>query len=455
VRLNFIFSIALALLCGACLPEPADIGAQPNVVLFVADDQGLFLGAYGSPSVTTPNLDRLADQGLRFDGAYAVSAVCTPSRAALYTGRFPARNGCDGFGPIGEGVPIWGDLLGPAGYRTGLIGKLGGKPLERFQFDFFARTLPQNPGARSVEWYVEQLEQFLSTDDTRPFCLVVNLRDAHYPFPLDGAPTGKSDGPEDPHDPATVQLPGFLPDLPEVRQEFARYHDSLRRLDVTVGEMLKVLEKQVPAEDLLVVHTTDHGSPFPFAKTTLYEAGIRVGLLARWPGTIEPGRATPALVQLADLLPTFLNLAGAPTPSDMDGRSLVPVLRGTTDTHRESIFASHTSHRHKPDVPSRSIRVGDWKYIRNFDPDAVFQNAVMLTSASWRAIESAALSDPVLAQRVWDLQHRPVEELFDLAEDPWELTNLASDEAQADRLEDLRGRLAAVMEQQSDPLLVE
>ncbi|MEO2163201.1 MAG: sulfatase [bacterium] len=450
---SYLLPLGLALVCTACVRGPVDPVGPPSVVLFVADDQGLFMGAYGQSSVTTPHLDRLASEGLRFDGAYAVTAVCTPSRAALYTGRFPAGNGCDGFGPIREGVSIWGDLLGPAGYRTGLIGKLGGKPLERFKFDFFARNLPAHPGARSVDWYVEQLEAFLSVDDPRPFCLVVNLRDAHYPFPTDGAPTGRSEGPEPPHDPARVTLPGFLPDLPAVRQEFARFHDSLRRLDVTVGLMLEVLDERVPAEELLVVHTTDHGIPFPFAKTTLYEAGIRVSLVARWPGTIAAGGATPALTSLADLLPTLLELAGAPVPEAMDGRSLARVLRGETDEHHAAVFGSHTHHRQEPMVPSRSIRVGDWKYIRNYRPDAVFKNAVMMTSASWGAIKAEAQTDSDLAQRVANLERRPPEELFNLADDPWELTNLAGKPEASSELEDLRRQLDAFLERQADPLL--
>lgn len=451
-----LLSLGLLLVCAACnRNSPAD-QATPNIVLFVGDDQGLFLGAYGDTSVTTPRLDRLASEGMRFEAAYAVSAICTPSRAALYTGLYPAHNGCNGFEPIGKGVPIWGDLLGPAGYRTGLIGKLGGKPLARFHFDFFARNLPNQASARSADWYVEQLEAFLSVEDPRPFCLIVNLRDAHRNFPLDGAPTGRFDGPEEPHDPAQAQVPGFLPDLPGVRQELARFHDALRRLDVTVGLMLDVLDSRVPTEELLVMHTTDHGADFPFAKTTLYEAGIRVPLIARWPGKIPAGSTTPALTSLADLLPTFLELAGEampPTGSDqVDGLSLVGVLLGRTAEHRREMFATQTSHRHKPDVPCRSLRVGDWKYIRNYRPDAVFQNTVMLDSISWDAIKVHAQTDEALAQRIHDLQHRPPEELFNLAQDPWEQTNLAEEPAFAANLTKIRGQLQKVMESHGDPL---
>ncbi|MEL6430221.1 MAG: sulfatase [Planctomycetota bacterium] len=451
--LRALAPLIAALTAFACADPESHPPAAPNVVLFVADDQGLFLGAYGSDWVSTPHLDRLAAGGLVFDGAYAVTAVCTPSRAALYTGQFPAGNGCAGFDPIGEGVPVWADLLGPAGYRTGLIGKLGGKPLERFHFDFFARALPNDEGARSASWFDEKLRAFLAQDDGRPFCLVVNLRDAHYPFPTDGAPTGVPG--EVPHDPALVQVPGFLPDLPAVRGELARYADSVRRLDATVGRMLQTLDGSVERDGLLVLHTSDHGSPFPFAKTTLYEAGVRVPLVARWPGTVEPGRRSGALVSLADVLPTLLELGGATPPSGLDGRSFAELLRGEREDHRDSIFLSHTSHRVKPDVPSRALRRERWKYVRNLRPGATFLNAVMRTSASWRAIEAAAAGDDALAGRIARLRQRPPEELYDLEVDPFELSNLAGAAAHAATLDALRKELRAELERQSDPLLGE
>ena len=457
-RLGSVSKLAVVLgflwLGTGCGAGQVESDRAPNIVILVGDDQGLHLGAYGHSSVTTPHLDQLAAQGMRFDRAYAVTAVCTPSRAALYTGLFPPKNGCNGFRAIGDGVRIWSDYLGPAGYRTGMIGKLGGKPIERFHFDFMARSLPKNSGARSVVWFAEQLEAFLDSDDPRPFCLVVNLRDAHYPFPSDGAPTGQAASPELPHDPALVSVPAFLPDLAEVRGELARFQDAIRRLDATVGALLDVLDRDVPAEELLVIYTSDHGIPFPFAKTTLYEAGIRVPLIARWPGSISAGSQTLAMTNLADILPTCLDLAGSVVPA-LDGRSLIPVLRGDATEHREEIVAFHTSHRRKPDVPSRSLRVGDWKYIRNLRSEARFQNGVMATSATWAAMLARSATDEALAQRVMLMQFRPREELFDLSTDPAELHNLAADKQHSAKLEQLRERLRAFLEDQEDELLGE
>ena len=332
--------LALSLLSLLCLPvgcgEPqhgraADASRSPNVLLLVSDDQGLELGAYGARGPQTPNLDRLAAEGCRFTRAYATAAVCTPSRSSLYTGLYPTRNGATGFSPVREDVRVWGEVLSQVGYRTGLIGKLGAKPIARFRFDFKSRTNPDDARARSVEWHVETLRAFLAEGlakgDDRPFCLLVNFRDSHFPFPTDGAPTGWKGARERPHDPAAVVVPPFLVDRPEVRAELADYYDGLRRMDVTVGALLETLEQAGLARETLVIFTSDHGMPYPLAKTTLYEAGIRVPLLVRWPGVVDAGRVEDALVSLVDVLPTLVELSGQRVRDDFDGRSLIPLLR--------------------------------------------------------------------------------------------------------------------------------
>ena len=445
----------LTLGCAGRTERERERSGPPNVLVLVSDDQGLAYGAYGWSDVTTPNLDRFAAEGLRFDRAYTPSAVCAPSRAALYTGLVPVHNGCVGFGPIRDGVAIWADRLGPAGFRTGLVGKVGGQPRARFRFDSFDRTLPEDDGARDVAWHVHAVESFLDGDDGRPFCLIVNFRDAHYPFPLDGAPSHWKGAVETPHDPARVVVPPFLVDLPEVRRELAHYYDSLRRLDVTVGAVLDALDARGLAEETLVLYTSDHGPPFPFAKTTLYEAGIRVPLVARWPGVIEPGRTTDALVSFVDVLPSLLDLAGVAVPEELDGRSLAPLLLGEPWQARDAFFGSHTDHRETPSVPARSVRSGDWKYIRNFRTENRFENLVMKTSESWRAMVAAAAADEALAARLQRLSYRPREELYDLARDPHELSDLAGEPAHAERLAELRALLSEHMRAEGDPLLAE
>jgi N-sulfoglucosamine sulfohydrolase len=432
MRLGFVLLAVLSVSCGAP-PQDPPADQRPDLLLLVSDDQGVVLGCYGAEGVETPRLDAVARGARRFTRAYAPSAVCTPSRSSIYTGLMPARHGANGFGPIADGIPVWGDLLGEAGYRTGLIGKVGAKPLRRFPFDFLSRSGRADEGARSLQWHVDQLDAFLEEDDGRPWALVVNFRDSHWPFPTDGAPYGEGAPP--PHDPARVDVPGALVDTPAVRAELARFHDGLRRMDATVGAMLDRLNQDEGTDDLVGFFTSDNGPPFPFAKTTLYEAGIHMPLVAFGRG-VEPG-VDDHLISLTDLLPTFLDLAGAtPRPGAFDGRSLVPLLEGGDPADwRAFVFGTHDAHRVEPAVPSRSVRFGDWKYIRTWGEGLRFENAVMLTSDTWsEMVRAAAGGDVEVAERVRRLQSRPAEELFDLGQDPQELVNLAGAPAAAEAL---------------------
>jgi len=440
--------------CGGGAP-PAGSGLErlPNVLLLVADDQGTELGCYGVPAVQTPHLDALAASGVRFTRAYATTAVCTPSRSALYTGLYPARNGASGFQKLNEGVKVWTEHLSQAGWRTGLIGKLGARPPKRFDFDWSARTRQVDEQSRELAWHVASFRDFLgSCSGDEPWALVVNFRDSHWPFPEDGAPFG--DEPPPPHDPGALRVPPILADTPATRAELARYYDGLRRLDATVGALLAELAPAGAEQDTLVMFTSDNGPPFPRGKTTLYEWGIRQPLIARWPGVTPPGRTEDSLVSLVDVIPTLLDLAQRPA-AGLDGRSLLPLLRGESPADwPQAVFASHTEHRQEPAVPGRSIITPRWKYTRCLRPGLEFRNLVMQVSPAWTDLSSAPRGGRLEVSRETFLR-RPAEELYDLEADPWELTNLAADPLRSETLEQLRGRLRQFCQAQGDPLLDE
>ncbi|QDV07952.1 Arylsulfatase [Planctomycetes bacterium Poly30] len=432
--------------------EPGTSGSKgspvrPNLLLLVSDDQGTALGCYpdgwGEGVVQTPRLDALAARGVRFTRAYAPSAVCTPSRSSIYTGLMPAHHGATGFEAVRPDVKVWGTWFAEAGYRTGLIGKIGAKPIAGFPFDFIARSLKEDEDARSLEWHVEELDAFLAQDDGRPWVLVVNFRDSHWPFPTDGAPYGDSS--VEPHDPAKVRVPATLFDAPEVRGEIARFYDGLRRMDATVGAVVDRLASRDLGPSTIGMFTSDNGPPFPFAKTTLYEAGIHMPLIA-WGSGVPAGATSDAFVSLVDLLPTFLDLGGKAAPLDaFDGRSFAHLVSGReapATPWPDAIFATHDTHRVDPDIPSRSVRFGNWKYIRSWSEGLRFENLVMRTSDTWRAMALAADGGNVdLAARMTTFVLRPGEELFDLADDPSELNNLARSEAYAEPLDEARRRL--------------
>jgi len=427
---------------------------RPNILLITSDDQGkLDLGCYGNRWCTTPNLDRLAAEGMRFTRAFTPTAICTPSRSALLTGLYPHTSGAHGFLPIRPGIETLPSFMNRLGYRTGIIGKVHVGPDEQFPFDFRIEADKLDHG-RNITKYLEAVGDFLGTVRNEPFWLMVNYCDPHRPFPRKGVKQGRAAEVRNPHDPDKVLIPPFLIDTPETRIELAQYYDAIRRMDSGVGLVLDLLERTGYAANTLVMFTSDNGMPFPFAKTTLYDAGINMPFLARWPGVIQPGTVTDAMISFIDVLPTCVDLTGGSVPASVQGRSFASVLRGQRQSFRDAIFASHTDHARKPRVPSRAIRTERYKYIYNFRPDLAFRNNAM-NSPTWKSMLERAKTDEQFAARVRAFQYRPREELFDLQADPYELTNLAGRPTHARILAHLRDRLMAWMRSVDDPFLPE
>jgi N-sulfoglucosamine sulfohydrolase len=446
--------------------EPAE-GLPRNLLLFVSDDQSRFdLGCYGNPACTTPNVDRLAAQGMRFDRAYSPVGLCMPARSSLYTGLYPHKNGATGFGPILPDVPTWPELLGGE-CRTAMMGKFNVKPRERFPFDFYEGLgRKTGPGVDPAS-YERSFESLLEMAGQRRLAAIVNLKDPHRPFNEDLYVPQVDGKPAPAHDPAEAWVPPCLWDTEATREELADYYDALRRLDDSVGRVLRLLEESGRAGDTLVIFTSDNGMPFPFGKSTLYEAGINVPFVVRWPGVVSPGSANPALVGLVDLLPTALDAFEVPAPGPLDGRSLLPLLRGEASAVRTRSIGVHDDllrepsregrqdlvfANKRPTPRSRSIRDERFKYIRNFDTQYEFSNNVLEHSRTWASWQRAAVDAVPLRERIRVLRFRPTEELFDLAADPWELTNLAADPRHTATRERLAAELRDWMRREDDPL---
>ena len=256
-------------------------------------------------------------------------------------------------------------------------------------------------------------------------------------------------------------------DTPETRRQRAEYYTEVTMMDRQLGRVLDALRKRGWEDDTLVMYTTDQGSNWPFAKWCLYDAGIRVPLIARWPGRIAPGSVTDAMVSLVDLLGTFMAAAGASPPKGLDGRSFLDVLRGRTKAHRDVIFAAHTGNDNGgPGIanrcPMRTIRTATHKYILNLAPERTFTTHITGCKPGsphhlpfWNTWVAKAAADEHAARVVRAYMHRPAEELYDLAEDPYEQRNLAADTANAELLASLRKRLTEWRKQQGDPTLGE
>lgn len=444
---GFLLGVALLALaaCGDASPDPA---VRPNVLLIVSDDQGAAdLGAYGNAQVATPTIDALARDGMSFDRAYTPEAMCTPSRSSLFTGLDPVRHGAHrNHAYVRAGVQSVPHHFGARGYRVALAGKSHVGPAEAFPFELLPGSRI-GPAQTRIDDQMDHIAAVIH-DQAQPFFLVVADARPH-------SVAGEAGGWPQPvlHDPDDVVLPPYLVDTPETRVERAGYYDLIAELDGLLARVLAAVEHAGRARDTIVVFLSDHGAGFAFEKWTNYDAGLRVPLIVRWPGRIAAGARSDALVSVSDLLPTLLELAGAPAVAGLDGRSFAGVLRGRAAQHRDVVFGLHTNLGilNGGLYPIRSVRDARWSYLRNLNPDGVFTNNITADGqAGWGSWVERAASDAHAAELVRSYQHRPAEELYDLASDPFERSNLASDPALRDVVLRLSGEVDGWMTNQGD-----
>lgn len=441
--------IFLAVVCAILATSRQDVLAaeemgRPNIILFVADDHGpADSGAYGDSVVRTPNIDRLAKESLRFTRAFAVSPLCSPSRSVIATGLDPFRNGAHKFGtPIASGIRTMPEYFKSLGYYTAHFGKFHHMPRQRFPYDHIASN--ENNAAEYLARY----------DKPQPLLLVVCTHPPHTPWIKNKT-----------YDPEKIKLPANYIDTPETRLDRANYYSDVTLMDSILGSVLDAANKNGFVDNTLLLYTSDQGANWPFEKWCLYDGGLRVPLIIRWPGVVRAGTTTDAMVTLADLLPTMIDAAGSKAPADLDGRSFTAVLRGETDTHREVVFGSHTGNDNGgPGIwnhcPARTVRTATHRYILNLNPSEKFTTHITGCKSGphylpfWDSWVRQAKTDPAAAAIVNRYHYRPTEELYDLRTDPLETKNLAADPAQAEILESLRKKLREYRGQQGDSVLI-
>lgn len=442
--------LACALLTGSVpVIHAADTPAhRPNIVFIVSDDHSRpHLGAYGFP-VPTPNLDRFAAAGMTFDRMFTTAPQCAPSRASIATGRSSVAVRASRFAAgVPREVEMFPQILRrDAGYYTGII---------RRAHHLDGWTDPKNTLIHAI-WKKHQLhsvpERFDHVDmggghletarmvaaflrkapADRPFFLWVNFNDPHHPW---RAPAVV--------DPAQLPLPPDWPDTPEMRADFARYLDEIARMDTEFQVVLDAIESRGATAQTIVIFLGDNGVALPRGKGSLYDRGINVPLLVRWPGRVAPGSRSRALVSGEDFAPTLLAAAGLPVPAEITGRSLLPLLTGDpTYRPREHIFAMRGVHgspifdaqaRSNDYDLVRAVRSDRYKLILNYTPWMCYQPVDCFNDPAWKAI-TAAHAAGTLAAPFEDLffgTPRPLIELYDLQADPSEMRNLAGDPAQA------------------------
>jgi uncharacterized sulfatase len=420
---------------------------RPHIVIFLADDLSWSdCSIYGKAGIRTPNMERLARDGMTLSHAFVASPSCAPSRAALLTGLSPARNSAMFNHTLPDKVhkrwPAWFDELG---YDTAAIGKVAHyASVKEYGFDHASHFNYHQDDCISaaVEWLKDRRSE-------KPLCLLVGTNWPHVPWPEKTA-----------YGPDAVELPPTQVDTPETRQWRARYATAVSNADRDLGLIYDAARKHL-GDNTLFLFTSDHGSQFPFGKWNCYDAGIRTPLLAAWPGRIKPASRSDAMVGWIDLLPTCLEAAGGTPPKagagrgEIDGRSFLAILQRERNEHRDRIFTTHSGDGTMNEYPMRAVRTRDWKYIRNLRPEAEHHTHVNKAQAGdgkgyWASWERHAATDPAAAAVVQRYHKRPAEELYDLAADPWELRNLASEPAHAARLAQLRGELDTWMKDQGD-----
>ncbi|RYG66296.1 hypothetical protein EON80_15700, partial [bacterium] len=344
--------LSAALLAASLTPALAQTAVQqhPNILLVLSDDQSArFVGCYGDVAARTPNIDRFAAQGIRFDRAYVTSPQCVPSRASIMTGRSPVAIDMTRFSaalPI-EHTACPELLRSGAGYYTGICGRTfhldgsgnGNMPVEtrqvfkEHQLTTFKRRVDYLASGDRVK-ALAQMQEFLGqVPQGKPWFLQIGFNDPHRPF--DEVPATQ--------DPKSLKLPPFMPDTPALRADLAQYFDENARLDGDFGSILKMLEDRDLVKNTLVVFMGDNGAALLRGKGTLYELGVKVPLIARWPGVVKAGYSG-ALISGEDLAPTFLEAAGVKVPTNITGHSFLPALRGDTFESRQFAFSERGAH---------------------------------------------------------------------------------------------------------------
>ncbi len=408
-----------------------------NLVLIDCHDLGRHLGCYGQPTVTSPNLDALAAKGVRFANSFCTAPQCSPSRAALYTGRYGHANGMFGLAHEPFNWRLHADevylprYLQQAGYATWLVGGQhvtdpGTDAIKQLGFDAVRTT-------RNARQIVAEVRAFLEQPHERPFFLNIGFYETHR-----DETGGFKDVPPDAE--KGVQVPPYLPDTPEARREVAELQGTVKWLDAAVGDIFTSLQTLGYLQNTWLIFTTDHGIAMPRAKCTMYDPGIETALIMYAESLgLNGGRLINELISHVDLVPTLLEALGIPAPLNLHGQSYFALLQGKPHTPRDYVYASKTYHTAYE--PQRAIRTDRHKLILNLEVDIINVPADIQHSA-------------IYPQMIHELtQERPPVELYDLAADPQERHNLADDPAYAAVKQMLLAALHQWMHNTGDPLL--
>ena len=422
---------------------------RPNVVIIMADDlDSRQLSCYGGENIDTKNIDALAREGIKFDNMICSEAMCVPTRASLFTGLYPMRHGAfQNHKKVYDSIPIKsvGHYLGDLGYRVALTGKNDcTKPKSIYPFeiiDGFETRCVSETDDYSLDgiWGLMQ-------DSKDPVCLFVMSINPHAPWTMGDPSEFDSD---------KLKLPPNYVDTPETRSDYTKYLAEVKRLDNQVGDIVQMLKDTGKYDNTIVIFLGEQGPKFPGGKWTLWDQGQRSSMIVKWNKTVKPGSVTHALVQYEDVVPSLIDIAGGEAITNLDGKSFLGVLKGSTNSQRDFAYGIHNNIPEGPAYPVRGIRSDRYKLIENLSPEKNFHIKYTMNPdekgkvwASWVEKGKTSTKAKKLYERV---EKRPAIEFYDLKEDPYELNNLADSPKYVDKIEKFDLKLKQWMKDQGDP----
>lgn len=411
--------ISIACMPAILLAQNSKASQRPNIIVFIADDAGMDFGCYGNKAIKTPNIDKLAQQGIRFENAFHTSPQSSPSRTSMMTGCFAHSIGTEDLhDPLNTKTKMLPAYFNKAGYATGSMLKRhwGENGDKQFSVLIKGGYLPQDGGLEDETY--QNYTQFLDQNLSKPFFLWVGFIDPHRPYTK--ASTPQINNPKD------VIVPPYLVDDAETRNDLANYYNEISRMDGDIGIMISELEKRKLLDNTIIVFLSDNGMPFPRAKASLYDSGIKTPLIFAWKNKIKPGSVHKnGLASTVDLAPTLLNLANITTPAQMYGKSMSKILFNDTIRGRSYIFSERNWH--DTDDYIRCVRTEKYKYIYNAYYSLPFASSMDITeSDSWYALKKAQRNATITkAQSQIFTCPRPMIEIYDIENDPYELNNIA------------------------------
>jgi N-sulfoglucosamine sulfohydrolase len=457
--------IAFLLACFSLTPSISADQSRPNILIVTVDDMNCdSVGAFGCMLAgTTPNIDKLAKQGLRYQYAHVQVGNCFPSRNVMFSGRYPHNTGVEGFYEVKNPKHLHlVDLMKQGGYFVGIRGKAThSTPYFPYAWDEDLTVIDgKKQDVKNAQSYYDSTKRGieLAKAAEKPFCLNVNISDPHKPFYAmgkQGTVVEDANVPSHIFKPEEVPIPGFLFDHPDVRKELAHYYSSVRRADDCFAAIMKALSESGQEDNTVIMFLSDHGMPLPFAKTALWHHSTRTPWIVYWPGVTKPGTVDKThMISAVDLLPTVVDIAGIKHPKGFDGNSFLPTIRGESQPKREMVYKVYNENSGGNRSPMRSVQSKQFGYLFNpwSDGTRIFRTATTGT-ITYRTMQKLAVDDDKIAARLKLFQHGVPEEFYDYEHDPNALHNLLDDPKYADAINEHRAAMRKFMQQSNDPLL--